>query len=114
MTTDYIPTAEVVRERYWSFGDVPEFLRPTAEHVDGAAFDRWLEEHDREVSERVFQQTHRTITNEIHGIPCWYNPGSKKSGFDLQPGLVASEEGARMAVLEVLGEIKNPYVKEEN
>lgn len=47
--SDYTPTADVVRERYWSFNITPatDWLRPTAERVAGAEFDRWFAEEIR-------------------------------------------------------------------
>lgn len=41
--TGFTPTTEAVKARYVLFPpDPPEWLRPTRDHVDGAAFDRWL------------------------------------------------------------------------
>lgn len=55
--TEYTPTIEQVRYRYWSYGSpVPEFLQGTAEYVAGADFDRWLAEHDRQVAERAWNE----------------------------------------------------------
>lgn len=58
--TEYMPTIEQVRYRYWSYGSpVPEFLQGTAEYVAGADFDRWLAEHDRQVAERAWAEGYR-------------------------------------------------------
>lgn len=47
--TDYTPTTHDVRERYRYFdgGPSPE---------DGPEFDRWLEEHDRQVAAAAYEK----------------------------------------------------------
>src|SRR5690606_40945456 len=51
MGSNFIPSTDVVRTRYIEFNDsvvpTPEWLKTTRDEVEGAAFDRWIEQRIR-------------------------------------------------------------------
>jgi len=51
MGSNFIPSTDVVRTRYIEFNDsvvpTPEWLKATRDEVEGAAFDRWIEQRIR-------------------------------------------------------------------
>lgn len=75
--------------------------------IDAILESDWL----RSVREAAWDEAASAVRFEVRAIPCWVDTDSGRSGFDLgSSGLdPATEEGGRMAVLEALTRVSNPY-----